>query len=89
VTTLVPESGTSIEWFVDPSAEPVTALMPAGQYTRIVEKGSLELAAETGAGGGFSILGAYSGVTSVTGTMAPSSPGGGGGSGVLVSDVTR
>jgi len=86
VTTLVPNAaGSSIDWISDPSAEPVTGLLPSGQYARIVERGLLELAAETSGDGGFTIVGAYSGVTSVAGR--PGSKPAGSGGGILVSDV--
>lgn len=86
-TTLVPiGAGASIDWISDP-ADPVTALLPTGGYSRIVEKGSLEIAAVvSGAGSAdVSIIGAYGGVTSISGTSGSTGPSGGGGGGVLVS----
>jgi len=86
VVTLVPRaSGSSIEWISDPSVEPMTALLPSGQYSRIVENGLLELAAETRGDDGFRIIGAYSGVISVKGTPGSTPVGSGGGT--LVSEV--
>jgi hypothetical protein len=87
VTTLVPTaSDGSIEWVSVPSAEPVTALLPTGQYARIVQHGAVQLAVKASSSGRFTIIGAYSGVTSITGTKGSSGQGSGGG--VLVSDVT-
>jgi hypothetical protein len=87
VTTLVPTAADgSIEWVSVPSAEPVTGLLPTGQYSRIVQHGALELAVTTSSGGRFTIIGAYSGVTSITGTKGSTGQGSGGG--VLVSDVS-
>jgi hypothetical protein len=84
-STLVPASrGSSIDWISDPAADPVTALLPSGQYSRITERGQLELGAVTSARGGFRIIGAYTGVTSIAGVKG-SSPGGSGSGGVLVS----
>lgn len=84
-STLVPaSSGSSIDWISDPAVDPVTALLPSGQYGRIVERGQLELCAVTASRGGFRIIGAYAGVTSITGVKG-SSAGGSGGGGVLVS----
>jgi hypothetical protein len=86
-TTLLPTSADgTIDWISDPSFEPVTALLAAGQYKRVVEKGALQIAAETGRQGAFTVVGAYFGVTSITGTLGSSSQGSGGGGGVLVSD---
>lgn len=80
VTTLVPTAADgSIEWVSVPSAEPVTALLPTGQYSRIVQHGAMELAVTTSSSGRFTIIGAYSGVTSITGTKGSSGQGSGGG----------
>ena len=69
-TTLLPASaGGTIDWISDPSLEPVTALLPAGQYKRVVEKGALQIAAETHSHGAFTVVGAYDGFTSITGTL--------------------
>ena len=52
VTTLVPTAADgSIEWVSVPSAEPVTGLLPTGQYSRIVQHGVLELAVTTSRAG--------------------------------------
>jgi hypothetical protein len=84
-TRLVPVSaGGTIDWISDPSSDPATALLATGPYKRIVEKGAVQIAAETGSDGRFTVIGAYFGFTSVTGTPgSPSEPGGNGG--VLVS----
>lgn len=85
-STLVPSvPGSSIDWVSDPSADPVTALLASGQYARIVERGLLELAVATSSNGRFRIIGAYSGVTFVTGVRG-SAPSGSNGRGVLVAD---
>ncbi|MGO8875635.1 MAG: hypothetical protein ACLQNG_07710 [Acidimicrobiales bacterium] len=87
VTTLVPRTPDGvIDWVSDAAADPVTGLLASGAYSRIVEDGSVEVAAETAGTGAFRIIGAYSGVTSVTGT-AGSAPHGSGGGGILVSEV--
>jgi len=87
-TTLLPASaGGTIDWVSDPSAEPVTALLRAGQYKRVLEKGALEIAAETQSDGRFTVVGAYFGVTSITGTLGSAGPGNGGGGAVLVAHL--
>jgi hypothetical protein len=88
-TTLQPSAaGGTIDWVSDPSAEPVTGLLATGQYKRVVEHGALQIAAVTG-GPQFTIVGAYSGVTSITGTLGSPGPGSTTGGGVLVSYVVR
>jgi hypothetical protein len=84
-TTLVPASpGGTIDWISDPSSDPATALLATGPYKRVVEKGAVQIAAETGSDGRFTVVGAYFGFTSVTGTSGSvSGPSGNGG--VLVS----
>jgi hypothetical protein len=85
-TSLLPASaGGTIDWVAAPTVEPVTGLLPSGQYRSIEEKGALQIAAETGPAGKFTIVGSYDGITSVTGTLG--APGQGGGGGVLVSYV--
>jgi hypothetical protein len=86
-TTLLPgAAGGTIDWVSLPAAEPVTALLASGQYSRVVEQGALQVAAVTGSGGRFSIIGAYDSVTSVSGTKGTPNPGSGSsGGGVLVS----
>jgi hypothetical protein len=86
-TTLLPATaGSTIDWVSEPASDPVTALLASGQYKRVLEMGALQIAAETHGGGRFTVIGAYFGVTSITGTLGPpGQPGGGGGGGVLVS----
>jgi len=84
---LAPEGAdASIEWVSDPASEPVTGLLPSGAYSQIVEQGSLEIAAVvSGAGSAdVTIVGAYGGVTSISGTKGSTGSGGG----VLVSYVS-
>lgn len=84
-TTLQPSAaGSTIDWVSDPAAEPVTGLLASGQYKRVVEHGALQVAAET-AGLSWTILGAYDGVTSITGTLGSPGAGSTTGGGVLVS----
>lgn len=84
---LVPaEASSSIAWASDPESDPVTALLPTGAYSRIVENGSLQIAAVVGSGANgtdFTIIGSYGGVTSISGTKGSTSSSGGGG--ILVS----
>jgi hypothetical protein len=76
-------AGASIDWISDP-ADPVTALLPSGGYSKIVEKGSLQIAAVVSGSSSadVTIIGAYGGVTSISGTAGSTSSGGGG---ILVS----
>ena len=83
-TTLVPKAGTTIDW---PAGEALSALLPSGQYKLVVEHGALQIAAETGSGGQFTVVGAYDGFTSITGTLGSPGPGSTTSGGVLVSYV--
>lgn len=75
-STLVPASaGSLIDWVSDPAQEPATALMPSGQYSRITERGQLELGVVSVGRKGFRIIGAYSGLTSVAGVEGRSASG--------------
>ncbi len=81
VTTLVPRTaGGVIGWIVDPASDPVSGLLAAGDYTRIVERSEAEVAVEATGAGTFRVVGAYAGVTSVSGTkvQSPTTTGGGG-----------
>jgi hypothetical protein len=86
VTQLLPSTpGSSIGWVSDPSVDPVTGLLPSGQYRRVDEKGALQIAVETRASGGGVVVGDYGGTTSISGVKAPGTPPTTGGGGVLVS----
>ena len=66
-----------VDWTVQPATDPVSVLLPAGHYSSVYERGDLELAAELQKDGRLSLLGEYSGVTSVKGVLATASgPGG-------------
>lgn len=79
----------SISWVSEPNTDPVSGLLPSGQYSRITETGSLQIAAIAQRNGTFALVGDYYGVISVKGVKAPGSSSGGGGGGILVSYVPR
>ncbi len=74
--SIVAPAGAAVRWR-HVSGAPWMSLLPAGLYGQVVESGQLEIAAVMSPGGGYRLVGAYSGITSVTGVKAKAqAPGG-------------
>jgi hypothetical protein len=72
----VPSAGSLIVWANDANLDPLTALLPSGEYRQVVERGALEVAVELSSSGRMTVVGDYEGVTRISGRSASRSSGG-------------